>query len=302
METRYVSEFVKLAEVCSFSRAADELFISQSSLTKHIKTLESDLGYPLFDRTTRKIELSSFGELFLPYARKISDAETELRKNCVRLLSQDENTLRIGVLHAFLDYGMYKLIRNYTEKYTTYRYSLTEASTPDLFVGLKNDQFDVAIIRHFDNNYDKDEFAAMPLLHDPVSVIMLPGHPLDDGSDTIAIEALADYSLISSCSREEIALLNDAAAKRGLSLSFSSRIQRSQTVFHMLEQGEGPALILQKLARTMFGDKIRAVPISPSIDTTVSLVYRKNRRLSGAARSFIEMVEESGTDLISDLT
>jgi len=290
METRYISEFIKLAEVRNYSRAADELFISQSSLTKHIKSLEADLGCPLFDRTTRKIELSNFGEVFLPCARQIIQAEEDFQLSRNRLLGEDEDTLRLGVLHAFMDYGMYKYITLFSNQYHSYRYTLTEADTPDLFIGLKEDQLELAFIRHIERNLDSDVFCTLPVLTDPVSVVMLPDHPLAS-YDQVPVESLVGYHLISSCSKEELSLLMESASRKGASLSITSRIHRSQTVLHMLQQSQGPALLLQQLAIAMFGNAVVARPVTPEIKTTVSLIYRKNRRLSSAARCFVDMIE-----------
>lgn len=82
METGTIKEFVTLADCLNFSEAASRLFISQSSLSKHIKALERELGLALFDRTTRSIRLSGAGERYLPYAREISrlcaESETEI--------------------------------------------------------------------------------------------------------------------------------------------------------------------------------------------------------------------------------
>ena len=73
METGYIREFVMLADCLNFSEAAERLFISQSSLSKHIRALERELGGELFVRTTRTIRLSEMGTVYLPYARKIAD-------------------------------------------------------------------------------------------------------------------------------------------------------------------------------------------------------------------------------------
>mgnify|MGYP000270200484 CR=1 FL=1 len=70
MELSYIREFVVLAETGNYLEAADALFIAQSSLSRHIKSIELDLGSPLFDRTTRKVVLNGFGQAFLPYAKR----------------------------------------------------------------------------------------------------------------------------------------------------------------------------------------------------------------------------------------
>ena len=71
MNLDYLKEFVVLAETCRFSEAAEQLNMTQSSLSKHIKSLEEELQAPLFVRSTRKAELSTHGRNLVPYARQI---------------------------------------------------------------------------------------------------------------------------------------------------------------------------------------------------------------------------------------
>ena len=71
MDIQYFSEFIKLVEIGNFMEAADELFISQSTLSKHINALEKELEVSLFDRTTRRVKLTQAGRALLPYAVKI---------------------------------------------------------------------------------------------------------------------------------------------------------------------------------------------------------------------------------------
>ena len=68
MDVERCKEFVVLAQTRNFLEASNQLFISQSSLSKHIKSLEKELGVTLLDRSTRKVELSSIGRVFLPFA------------------------------------------------------------------------------------------------------------------------------------------------------------------------------------------------------------------------------------------
>jgi DNA-binding transcriptional LysR family regulator len=70
MDTEYFLEFQVLAELESYNLAAEQLLISESALSRHIKSLEAALGIRLFDRTSRKVRLNEYGKIFLPYARK----------------------------------------------------------------------------------------------------------------------------------------------------------------------------------------------------------------------------------------
>ena len=73
MDIQYICEFATLARLRNFQKAAKEMNISQATLTRHIKNLETELGILLFERTTRRVFLTEEGKRFMPYAIAIRD-------------------------------------------------------------------------------------------------------------------------------------------------------------------------------------------------------------------------------------
>ena len=106
MDIEILEEFIALAESCSFQETADRLHISQSSLSKHLKKLEAELGAALFDRSTRSVSLNELGMAFLPHARRIAAekaaALTELRK----LSSAGQQTVTVAYAPVLSQYGL----------------------------------------------------------------------------------------------------------------------------------------------------------------------------------------------------
>ena len=96
MTLNQLNEFVVLAQTRSYHRAAEYLYISQSSLSKHIQSLEAELGSPLFERTRRKVELSLFGQSFLPYATQIVNIERNFSRAFLNNVTIRESII-IGV-------------------------------------------------------------------------------------------------------------------------------------------------------------------------------------------------------------
>jgi DNA-binding transcriptional LysR family regulator len=70
MNTDFFLEFTVLADFGSYGEAADQLLMSESALSRHIRALEDELGVRLFDRTSRKVRINEYGKTFLPYARQ----------------------------------------------------------------------------------------------------------------------------------------------------------------------------------------------------------------------------------------
>lgn len=93
MEFRQLEVFVAVAEYKSFSKAADSLFLSQSTASSHIKNLEKELQKPLFYRTTKHLQLTEEGKRFLPYAQRILDTkQVALQELC----TSKNHLLRLG--------------------------------------------------------------------------------------------------------------------------------------------------------------------------------------------------------------
>ena len=70
MELRHLRYFVALAECLSFTRAAERVHVTQSTLSHQIRQLEEEVGQPLFDRIGKKVVTTEAGELFLGYRRR----------------------------------------------------------------------------------------------------------------------------------------------------------------------------------------------------------------------------------------
>jgi len=104
MEINYLKEFVVLAQTGNFLEAADTLYSSQSTLSKHIKSMESELGVPLFDRTTRKVRISKYGQLLLPYAKQIIELHDEYTAILQTSLETDREILTVGSIHILAQY------------------------------------------------------------------------------------------------------------------------------------------------------------------------------------------------------
>lgn len=77
MDIEYFREFSELAMTGNYLAAAAKLHLSQSTLSRHIQAFEKELGVSVFNRNTRKIELSKYGEIMLPFAQSIVAWQTE---------------------------------------------------------------------------------------------------------------------------------------------------------------------------------------------------------------------------------
>ena len=106
MELRYLAEFLTIAHHQNFSLAAEELFTSQATLSKHLQALEKELGVSLFDRTTRSVRLSGFGEILLPFAQQVVMQYEAVEKQFREEKGKKRRQLRIVSIPVMAQYGI----------------------------------------------------------------------------------------------------------------------------------------------------------------------------------------------------
>ena len=140
MEIDYICEFSVLAETCNFLEAADQLFISQSSLSRHLKTLEKELGVPLFDRTTRSVTLNGFGQLFLPYARQIAAIRYEYTTAIGNAVNAEHGNIRIGSIPVMTQYRITDVMMRFRQENPRFTLDVIEADSNQLTKMLRSNQ------------------------------------------------------------------------------------------------------------------------------------------------------------------
>jgi len=177
MELRQLKYFVKTAETLNFSEAARSLYVTQSTLSQQIKSLEDELGCPLFIRDSHNVSLTESGELMLPLARQtILDADT--CKTQIRDLQEVlSGTLNIGATYSFGPI-LIETVNNFTTKYPGVKLNITNRSMEELMSMLRRREIDFVLA--FKPMVPDEEIESRNLFDDHLSVIMRRDHPLAD--------------------------------------------------------------------------------------------------------------------------
>lgn len=138
--------FIAVAENLSFSKAAEELFISQPAVTKHIKELESRLKSTLFDRKGNKIYLTKPGKINYEYLKKIKQQYDELEFELGRLNDTFKGTLRIGASSTISQYLIPEMLAAFYKRYPKINLYLLSGNSHDIQQKLLDGEIDIALI------------------------------------------------------------------------------------------------------------------------------------------------------------
>ncbi len=191
MELKQLKFFVRTAQTLNFSEAARSLYVSQSTLSQQIKTLEEELGTILFQRDSHSASLTQSGEMLLPLAiRTIQDAEAcKAQMNDLKDLLTGE--LNIGVTYSF-SHILTETIRNFVKAYPGVKLNIFYRNMAELMEVLRHREVDLVLAFKPDQPYD--EIESSYLFGDKLSVIMRRDNPLADRK-SISLEELKRHRL-----------------------------------------------------------------------------------------------------------
>lgn len=287
MEIDYIREFVLLAETGNYMEAADKLFISQSSLSRHIKSLEADLGVQVFERTTRKVQLSTYGRLFLPYAKNISRIQYEYTTAFYNELNQEHGTVRVGSIPVMAQYHITDILAQFQRENANFSLDVTEADSLQLTKLLRSGQCDFAFLREWDDT--DGEFNKIPFTTDVLTALLPLDHPLAGANYLQLSQLYNDPILLLAKDTLMYSLCLEAFHQAGLEPHVAFTGHRADNIADLVSKGMGIGLLMKKPVLYLNRPDIVTVDIQPLITTTISLAYAKNLKMSPVANHFLDL-------------
>lgn len=274
--------FKTLARVLHYTQAAAELHIAQPSLSYSIKELEKELGVKLFEKDSRHIRLTVYGEQFLPYAERALNMLDEGVGVLKQMAGSAQQIVRLGYFHSISAslipsamMGVYG-----QEKNRSIRFQFTEAPSFDLFQQLKKGELDLAFCLHQDADLE-----AVTIMRQPLYLAVPEHHPLAK-RESVCFEDFAREPVVMldkpSSLRHQ---LDEVYTRHGLTPHVVFEVRECNAALQYVALRFGVSVLPQVPA--MANEKVVTIPVSDETTSFVRTVYfswMKNRPLSPAAR------------------
>ena len=285
MDTAYVKEFVMLAECLNFSEAAERLFIAQSSLSKHIRALERELGVELFERTTRSIRLSDAGELYLSYARQIARLCSESEIAMDDFKSRPAVSLTIAVMQNPQYYDLAKYITGFREAHPDLSFSMVEADEFGLYDMFRKRA--VNIFPTYSTFRGAGDYIFMPMVESSIVAILRRDHPCA-ANRSVSLSRLGEERLLTPTRGGSLANLIHAAF-RGQGISPNVVYEGSSIgCIDLVKAGMGISLHAREFAAKLASDSdVVRVELEPAIKFVYGLGHRPPSELSHAEQLYL---------------
>ena len=255
-------------ERLNFSAAAKALFVSQPALSLQIKSLETELGYQLFERTTHGVAVTKRGHEFCEAARPLSAAWTEFQR---RVRDGASRTLRIGLGARVYSNRLFRKIVRFLDKHPELDVTFVTEAGHDFFADLRSGSLDLALDRLpppslLDN---ADDFASWTLIDEPQCILL----PIDDpraAQKEFRFDELHGCTVITGLENTmEDRTLKFLCRQHGLALNRLYRSDSMKTNMDLLRSGKGVIIGPQSFA-DYFG--VAAVPLEPAVSASLDFI------------------------------
>ncbi|CAN7414479.1 LysR substrate-binding domain-containing protein [Rhizobium rhizogenes] len=289
---RQLQYFVAVAEQGSVTRAAQNLSISQSSVTEALKELESDLGVELFDRHPRGLTITHNGHQFLRHATKILSTVSDARTSFSGQQNATGGTLNIGVTSLVAGYVLSDLLARYRRVCPGVEVSAIEDNGGYLEHLLVGGELDVAVMV-ISNLRDRMALQAEIIETSPYRLWLPMGHPLVS-ADIISVADITREPLIMLTIDEIEENTGKLLTALGARPHVAFRTRSVEAVRSLVATGAGVALLPDLVYRpwSLEGDRIESRDVSGSLPVVqVGMVWRKGSSLPQAARDFVGVAE-----------
>lgn len=272
MELSQVRYVLSAARLLNFTKAAAENRISQPALTRSIKHLEDELGHEIFERDSKKIKLSKFGEMLLPHLlHMVEEAEaTKLLANQIRLLKSAP--LRVGLLSTIGPLRLSRFLSQLHVQQQAIEIEVSESSLDELYSQLNNGKIDAAILNgslYEDKSVDREH------LYQERYVVVIPNDHALASKNSIRIKDLNGEAYVDrlACEFREtvLALCND----RKIELYARFRSEREDWVQSMVLARIGFAFMPE--CSVSLPGIIQRPLVDPKVSRKIDLVWKKTK-------------------------
>ena len=171
---RQLQVFEAVARNLSFTKAADELHLTQPAVSMQIKQLESSVGLPLFEQVGKKVHLTEPGEVLLVHSRKVMECLGAARHELNDLKGVEAGRLKIAVVST-VNYFAARLLAEFTALYPGVQISLDVTNRRDVIQKLESNEPDIVLMGQPPQDL---EVVSEPFMINPLIAIASPGHPL----------------------------------------------------------------------------------------------------------------------------
>ena len=295
MTLRQLELFVAVAETGSFSRGAEMIALTQSTVSQHIAALERETGTRLLDRTSKGIFLTSGGEVFLQHARRVLAERDVLNQAMAGLHGLEKTTLNLGASNIPANHLVPCFLPELRHKHPGISLTMRIGDSREVLSELKSGQIELGIVG---GRVDDEIYSYEPLLKDQLVMIVGPEHPLKDRHAITIKELVKEKFIVREDGSGTYQALQKAFLLTGVDpelFHIAARLGSNEAVRRAIAAGLGCAFVsdLSIQNNLRHGELFKIDVEGLTIERQLWLVKLSERTASPAAIAFSELLQQS---------
>ncbi len=286
MEWHQLEYFCTVAHMQHFTRAGEQLSISQPALSRSIAKLEEELGISLFERHGKKVALNRFGQIFFRHVERAKQEIIEAKQEIQDMIDPDQGVVSLAFLHSQGTHVVPELLGRFRAEYPRIGFKLYQNPSHLLFEQLKSGEIDLCLSAPL-SGQGKIEW--VPLFTEELFAAVASDHRLA-GRNSIELAEIADEPVITLKKEYSLRSLTDQLFQEaGLTPAITFEGEEIMTVAGLVETKLGVAIIPYLPGRN--NTRLSFIPISkPKCFRTIGLAWTKERYISPVAKKFRDFV------------
>lgn len=296
MDLHYLEYIIEIAKTHSISRAAENLFVTQSTMSQYLSRLEGELGINLFERRRNEMTLTPAGKLYVNICEQMLQQKRELYNQLSDMEKAKTGSFSVGLTPQWGVMAYSHIIGKFYEVYPNVMVKVTEEIASPLIRMLQEGELDMAIIPLTGNSMLPLE--SMILQTEELLLAIPKSHAKDlplqnaEGSfPSISIPDLAKEPMIFSQKKTTIRKLeNQCFSAFHIIPQIVAEINSHPASLVMVEQGLGSTFVPLSCATT--SEEIVYAHIIPTVQWYVTIVFRKGFTMRQSEKYFVSLIQQ----------
>ncbi|MDK2793581.1 MAG: hypothetical protein PWP75_209 [Caldanaerobacter sp.] len=294
MDIEKLKTFYVMAKHQSFTKASEELFCSQPTVTKHIQEIENYVGCKLFDRIGKKVYLNENGKLFLEYAETVLNLTRDYLAKICEMESLGRGVLFFGATGSIGVYRVPYLLKKYLSKYPNIEINLYVNFYHKILEYVHSNVVDFALVADNGEVIESKSLVWLPFCTEELVLIIPPSHRWKD-RERVDIEELEEECFIRSNKESAtMSFIKKIITERGITIKKTIELGNIEAIKRAVETGLGVSIVPENTVEKeitsgwLIGLKLKNLELKRKL----YYVQKKDKILSAAARAFVELLKE----------
>ncbi|MBY5922973.1 LysR family transcriptional regulator [Ferrimonas balearica] len=288
MDLKSLECFLLLSRTRNFTRTAEQLHLTQPTVSKMVQKLEHRLGQPLVKRQPQGLSLTEAGQHLAQTAARMLEQWQQLEHQFSALSSLEKGNLKLGICPMVSPLAA-PLLSTFRKRYPGITLDLYEDGGYGCEKALLNDRLEISFTALPTTHHG--EFSTQSLERYPLWVCLPPSHPLAE-AHALDWQALASHPVI--LYNEDFALtqwLTRLSQRAGVELNVALRSAQWDFIGAMVEAGLGLAIMPEPMCERLPAGSLQFRPMSPTLDWEIGLIWRERLPLAPPALAFLELAK-----------